>query len=172
MYCTTWRIQPKIYNNCKWSVTFKNCIKIKKKTKKQKKTPMFLCSGEKWSYKGPLPDSQGLGLIFWSPLLPRLPGWHSLHNRPHLDFSHYRLKIAAPHYRSGLPLWLSSKESACNARDTWDVGLIPGLGRSPGGGHGSPLQYSCWENPMDKGAWRATVHRVVKSLIWLSKCTL
>ena len=40
---------------------------------------------------------------------------------------------------------------------------IPGLGRSPGGGHGSPLQYSCLANPMDRGAWKATVHRVTKS---------
>ena len=40
--------------------------------------------------------------------------------------------------------------------------MIPGLGRSPGGGHGNPLQYSCLENPMDRGAWRATVHRVTK----------
>ena len=42
-------------------------------------------------------------------------------------------------------------------------GSIPGLGRSPGGGHGNPLQYSCLENSMDKGAWRATVHGVAKS---------
>ena len=42
-------------------------------------------------------------------------------------------------------------------------GSIPGLGRSPGGGHGNPLQYSCLENSMDKGAWRATVHGVTKS---------
>ena len=40
---------------------------------------------------------------------------------------------------------------------------IPGLGRAPGGGHGNPLQYSCLENPMDRGAWRATVHGVTKS---------
>ena len=44
-----------------------------------------------------------------------------------------------------------------------DVGLIPGLGRSPGGGHGNPLQYSGLENPVDRGACRATVHRVAKS---------
>ena len=44
-----------------------------------------------------------------------------------------------------------------------DVGLIPGLGRSPGGGHGKPLQYSCLENSMDRGAWLAAVHRVSKS---------
>ena len=47
--------------------------------------------------------------------------------------------------------------------DTGDAGLIPGSGRYPGGGHGNPLQYSCLENPMDRGAWWATVHRVEKS---------
>ena len=49
------------------------------------------------------------------------------------------------------------KESACNAGD---AASIPGLGRSPGEGNGSPLQYSCLENPMDRGAWQATVHGV------------
>ena len=53
-----------------------------------------------------------------------------------------------------------SKESACNAGD---AGLIPGLGRSPGEGNGNPLQYSCLENPMDRGAWQATVHGVAES---------
>ena len=47
-----------------------------------------------------------------------------------------------------LPQWLSGKESACNAEATGDSGSIPGLGRSPGGGNGNPLQYSCLENPM------------------------
>ena len=45
-----------------------------------------------------------------------------------------------------------------------DMGLIPGLGRSPGEGNGNPLQYSCLENPMDRGAWWATVYRVAKEL--------
>ena len=44
-----------------------------------------------------------------------------------------------------------------------ETGLIPGLAKSPGGGHGNPLQYSCPENPMDRGAWQATVHRIAKS---------
>ena len=44
-----------------------------------------------------------------------------------------------------------------------DVASIPGSGRSPGGGHDNPLQYSCLENPMDRGAWQATVHRVTRS---------
>ena len=50
-----------------------------------------------------------------------------------------------------------------NARDTGDAGLIPGLRRSPGEGNGNPLQYSCLENPKDRGTWQATVHRVAKS---------
>ena len=51
------------------------------------------------------------------------------------------------------------KESACNAEDP---GSIPGSGRSPGEGNGNPLQYSCLENPMDRGAWQATVHGVAR----------
>ena len=57
------------------------------------------------------------------------------------------------------------KESTCNVRD---LGLIPGLGRSRGEGNGSPLQYSCLENPMDRQAWQATVHGVAKSQTQLS----
>ena len=55
------------------------------------------------------------------------------------------------------------KESACNTGDAGDLDGVPGSGRSPGGGHGNPLQYSCLENPMDKGAWQATVHGITKS---------
>ena len=54
--------------------------------------------------------------------------------------------------KMGLPWWLSGKVSACNAGDIGDAGLIPGLGRSPGGGQGNLLQYPCLENPMDRGA--------------------
>ena len=63
----------------------------------------------------------------------------------------------------GLPWRLSGKESACKAGDAGDMGLIPESGRSPGGGHSNPLQNSCLENPMDRGAWWATVHRVAKT---------
>ena len=55
------------------------------------------------------------------------------------------------------------KNLPANAGDTRDVGLILRLGRSPGGGHSSPLHCSCLENPMDRGAWRTVVHRVAKS---------
>ena len=54
------------------------------------------------------------------------------------------------------------KNPPANTRDVRDMGLIPGSGRSPGGGHDNPLQYSCLENPMDKGAWWATVHKGLK----------
>ena len=55
------------------------------------------------------------------------------------------------------------KSLPANAGDTGDVGLIPGSGRSPGGGQSHPLQYSCLENPIDRGAWQAAVHGVTKS---------
>ena len=66
---------------------------------------------------------------------------------------------------------LEVKNPPANAGDIRNVGSIPGLERSPGGGHSNPLQYSCLENPMDRGAWQAMVHRVAKSqtqLKWLS----
>ena len=65
----------------------------------------------------------------------------------------------------GFPGGADGKESACNAGD---LGLIPGLRRAPGRGHGNPLQYSCLENPHGKGAWWATVHGVTKSWAWRS----
>ena len=62
------------------------------------------------------------------------------------------VKLGFPHSSIG-------KNSACNAGD---LGLIPGSGRSSGEGNGNPLQYSCLENPTDKGAWRATVHGIAR----------
>ena len=58
---------------------------------------------------------------------------------------------------------LAVKGLPANARDIRDADSIPGSGRSPGGGHGNPLQYPCQENPMVRGAWWATVHEVAKS---------
>ena len=52
--------------------------------------------------------------------------------------------------------------NTCNAGNTGDSGVIPGLGRSPGGGHGKRFQYSCWEYPMDRESWQATVHAVAE----------
>ena len=70
-----------------------------------------------------------------------------------------------PYMVLAFPGGSEDKASACNAGD---LSLISGLGRSPGGGHGSPPQYSGLENPMDRGAWQATVHGVVKSWTQLS----
>ena len=68
----------------------------------------------------------------------------------------------------GFPDGSEGKMSACNAGD---LSLILGLGRSPGEGNGNPLQNSCLDNPMDRGAWRATVHGVTKSRTRLSEFT-
>ena len=62
-----------------------------------------------------------------------------------------------------LEVALVVKNLLSNTGDTGDEGFIPGLGRSPGVGNGNPLQYSCLENPMDRGAWQTIVHNVMKS---------
>ena len=64
-------------------------------------------------------------------------------------------------YLARVPQWLRDKESG-NAGDAGDMGLIPGPGRSPGGGHGNPLQYSCLGNCMDMETWQAVVHGAFK----------
>ena len=66
-------------------------------------------------------------------------------------------------YYWGFPAVLVVKNLPANAGDVTDVGSIPGLGRSLGEGNGNPLQYSYLVNPMDRGAWRATVHSVTES---------
>ena len=66
----------------------------------------------------------------------------------------------SPRFPPALPDISDGKESACNAGD---LGSIPGSERSPGEGNGNPLQYSCLENPMDRGAWKATVHGITKN---------
>ena len=63
----------------------------------------------------------------------------------------------------GFPAGSVVKNPPANAGDTGDLGLIPGLGRSPGEGNGNPLQYPCLEKLMDRGAWQATVHGITKS---------
>ena len=68
-------------------------------------------------------------------------------------------------YKGIYPVDSSGKEPACLCRRNKRQGLIPGSGR-----HGNPLKYSCLENPMDRGAWRAAVYRVTKSQIWLKPC--
>ena len=68
-----------------------------------------------------------------------------------------------PNFQRGFPGGSVVKNPPVNAGDTGDAGSIPGSGRYPGGGHGNPLQYSCLENPVDRGTWRATVRGVTKN---------
>ena len=112
-----------------------------------------------------------LSSLLHPPLhLPSLPPLHF----PPLHYHHYwvgqylliqyfilkKMKYRAPQ------VVLVVKNPPANAGDTWDVGLIPGSGTCPGE-HDNPLQYSCLENSMDRGAWQATVHRVTNSQTWL-----
>ena len=87
-----------------------------------------------------------------------IPGGHPVGIRELADVGE---KISILLDTDGLPWWLSGKESTCQAGDS---GLIPGSGRSPGRGNGSPLRYPCLGNFMDRGAWWATVHGVAEEL--------
>ena len=97
-----------------------------------------------------------------------------VHSQEHVNEWHVWLWFSKDLGRShikcqGFPGGSVGKELTCNAGD---AGSIPGLGRSPGGGHGDPLQYCCLENCRDRGAWRATVHGVSNSQMWLKQlCT-
>ena len=87
-------------------------------------------------------------------------------------FDHYKLlslsslcflpesTVLSVHLYQGLPWWLSRQESACSAGASGGSSSTPGLGRSPGGGQGNPLQCSCLENPSDRGAWWTTDQRL------------
>ena len=97
--------------------------------------------------------------------------WHFMQGYL-IKINNYKIFLSTIHCHLcfGKPITFSLtvvKESSCNAGD---ASLIPGLGRSPGGVHGNPLQYSCLEKPMDRRAWHATVLRVAKSdtTWWLS----
>ena len=86
----------------------------------------------------------------------------TLSNRRNIFIMSYRKKWASQ-------VVLVIKKPPANAGDIRDASLIPGSARSPGGEHDNPLQYSCLENPMDKGAWWATVHRVAESWTQLKR---
>ena len=88
--------------------------------------------------------------------LPQQRNWTWLQTlEPHTSKSNLKGKIIQTKEKGGFPGGSEIKASACNVGD---LGSIPGSGRSPGEGNGNPLQYSCLENPMDGGAWWATVH--------------
>ena len=109
-------------------------------------------------------QSKGLKSLLQHHSSKALILWHSAFFIVQLLFSR-KFIILHVLSTSCFPGSLDGKASANNAGDT---GSIPGLGRSPGKGNGNPLQYSCLENPMDPGAWWATVHGVAKSRTRLS----
>ena len=112
------------------------------------------------------------------------PSWTSIHLPPHpTALGGQRTRAWAPYVTLQIPtdyilymvmymfpchshMALVVKKLPVNAGDIRDAGLISGLGRSPGEGNGNPLQCSCLENPMDRGAWRAMAHRVTQSRTW------
>ena len=113
--------------------------------------------------------------LFWNGLRSPHGGWHpravSLTHIPHKACSNVAESRVSPYlcflYGLFLHKGLWAPQVALMVKNlpakTGDAGSIPGSGTSPGGGHGNPLQYSCLENPVDRGAWSATVHRVSKS---------
>ena len=84
-------------------------------------------------------------------------------NQANTDVIDVILVLPVLEFHIGASQVLSGKESTCQAGDAGDLGSIPGLGRFPQVGNGNTLQYSCLENPMDRGVWWAIVHRVSKS---------
>ena len=109
----------------------------------------------------------------WASLVAQMVRNHLQYRRPRFD--PWDGKIPCRKDRLPTPVFLGfpggsdSKESTCNAGD---LGSIPGSGRSPEEGHGNPLQYSCLENPMVRGACQATVHRVAKSQTRLKRLSM
>ena len=97
----------------------------------------------------------------------KFTNWFQFWDSAHMDLYILKLKnifsglSSLLNQRVGSPNGSAGKESTCNAEDVWDTDLIPGLGRSSGGGNGSPLQYSCPKSPMNRGAWWATIHGVI-----------
>ena len=91
---------------------------------------------------------------------------------PHLQIApHWRLRLQYMNLGASQVV-IVVKNMLANAGDIRDTGLIPGSRRSPGGGNGNPLWCSCLENPTDRGAWQATVHRVAKNQIWLKQLSV
>ena len=78
-------------------------------------------------------------------------------------FLYWLISINTYTYSGASQVALVVKDPPTNAGNVRDAGSMPGSGRAPGGGHGNPLQYSCLENPMDRGAWRGMVHGVAKN---------
>ena len=116
-------------------------------------------------------DFAVLGGRWWKAVSPAQNFWGShpntvpVCNQEQVYIFPFSWQLTNPHCFCELPKWVSCKNPPASKRDQ---GSIPGLGRCPGGGNGYTLQYSSLENPVDRGAWWATVHGVAKSWTWLS----
>ena len=111
-----------------------------------------------------------VSLCMWPPSSP-LPFWSS-QQRVELPIiqGHPKGRVPPSTCTLGLPSWCSWWRTRLPMQvDVRKVGSIPGLGRSPGGGNGNPLHYSCLENPKDRRVWWATVHGVARSKTWLKQ---
>ena len=111
----------------------------------------------------------------WCNCPPRAPKLHAPHQPSPPDSERSLLQTVENFGKyceyPGKPWCLSGKGSACRCTSARDMGSIPGLGRSSGEGNGNPLQYSCLGNPIDRGAWWATVHGVAEIWTQLSNKT-
>ena len=143
----------------------------------------FVCSGgclfnlflvswgnDPWKELVLFPRFPALGRLSRPPLSPGLRSLFPLLRLKRKEWHNKSFSLIAFYQAS--QVGSVGKESACNAGDAGDVGSIPALGRSPRGGHGNPLQYSCLENPMDRGAWRAALHEVMTEATEPVACTL
>ena len=101
-------------------------------------------------------------ILAWRIPMDRGAWWATVHG---VSTSQTRLSDKAQHmgYKRASQVILVVKDLSASAGDVRDLGWIPGLVRSPGEGNGNLLQYSCLKNPVDRGAWRATIHKVTKS---------
>ena len=127
---------------------------ISKENKAQKYKVIIIIIGNTLTFS--------LKLVVWTRVLTHCDR-RQLSRFMYLSLLIFKMEIIVPSSQSGLPWWLSGRESAYNAGTAGGAGSIPGSGRSSGGGHGNPLQCFCLENPMDRGAWPQAVYRVAKS---------
>ena len=105
-------------------------------------------------------------------LATKPPAWYThicVHTHAHIKYPVGNLTGNVVNL--GFPGGTSGKEPTCQCRRHRDACSALRPGRSPGGGRGNPLQYSCLENPMDRGVWRATVHRLTQTGAWLKQLT-